>query len=315
MEGNEMAIAVNQTNVANGNVTPGDTPGFPLTVSKPGSYVLTSNLKVPDGKNAIVIGASHVTIDLNGFSILGSSSASGPHSGLVSAQANCEHVTLRDGHMTGDGIELAGQNCRVEHIEVSGFNAGISVGQGGMICACVLRTDVGYMNAGDGSTVCENVVSGGDQNSIRVGNVSIVRHNTVSKGGATALWTGEACLVSGNALNGGGEGIRVGSGSTVTDNAVQGTNLAGISYMGSVVIRSNTIVSCSVGISATGVPGDGALVIGNSVTNCKNLGLDLSNNSGYTSNVLTGNNGGNSNSQLSGGVSIGNNLCGSVPCS
>lgn len=61
---------INQDNALAGNVTPGDTAGFPITISQPGSYKLTSNL-YPGDKAAIVVSADNVTIDLNGFSIQG----------------------------------------------------------------------------------------------------------------------------------------------------------------------------------------------------------------------------------------------------
>src|SRR5437660_10259917 len=54
------------------NVSPGDTPGFPVTISQPGSYRLSSNLTVPDANTtAILITSDNVTLDLNGFSIMG----------------------------------------------------------------------------------------------------------------------------------------------------------------------------------------------------------------------------------------------------
>ena len=49
-----------------GNVTPGDTPGFPVTISKAGSYRLSGNLTVPNkDTTAILIVADDVTLDLN----------------------------------------------------------------------------------------------------------------------------------------------------------------------------------------------------------------------------------------------------------
>ena len=45
---------------------------FPIKISRPGSYRLTENLDVKGG-DAIDVLASNVTIDLNGFSIVGSS--------------------------------------------------------------------------------------------------------------------------------------------------------------------------------------------------------------------------------------------------
>jgi len=48
-----------------------DEGGFPFKIKKPGSYKLTGNLTVPRNTDGIVVMADHVTINLNGFSILG----------------------------------------------------------------------------------------------------------------------------------------------------------------------------------------------------------------------------------------------------
>src|SRR5262245_38474761 len=75
-------IEINQVAVFAGGITPGDTPGFPATLSQPGSYRLTGNLDVtkmqngnpqPSSENitAILVTADDVQIDLNGFAIIG----------------------------------------------------------------------------------------------------------------------------------------------------------------------------------------------------------------------------------------------------
>jgi hypothetical protein len=68
---------ISQNSALLGNVTPADAPGFPVTISMPGSYVLSSNLTVDAFTTAIEIAASHVTLDLNGFAILGPVDCSG----------------------------------------------------------------------------------------------------------------------------------------------------------------------------------------------------------------------------------------------
>src|SRR5947207_5818225 len=65
-------ILIDQNRALAGGVTPGDAPGFPVTISVAGSYRLSGNLTVPDANTtAISITAKNVTIDLNGFSIIG----------------------------------------------------------------------------------------------------------------------------------------------------------------------------------------------------------------------------------------------------
>lgn len=66
-------VIIDQNRALAGNVTPGDTPGFPVTITQPGHYVLKSNLTVPAGNfTGVKIAAPNVTLDLNGFSIIGS---------------------------------------------------------------------------------------------------------------------------------------------------------------------------------------------------------------------------------------------------
>ncbi len=71
-------ILIDQARALAGGVTPGDTPGFPVTISLPGSYRLSGNLTVPDeNTTAIEVTAQNVSIDLNGFMISGPTHCSG----------------------------------------------------------------------------------------------------------------------------------------------------------------------------------------------------------------------------------------------
>lgn len=45
--------------------------GFPYRITQPGSYKLSGNLAVPPGLDGVDITADSVTLDLNGFSIIG----------------------------------------------------------------------------------------------------------------------------------------------------------------------------------------------------------------------------------------------------
>jgi len=90
-------IEINQVRAKAGGVTPGDTPLFPVTISLPGSYRLTSNLDVTDASarpggtlaentTAILVTANGVTIDLNGFAINGPCTGGPPCSPLGSGE-------------------------------------------------------------------------------------------------------------------------------------------------------------------------------------------------------------------------------------
>jgi len=67
-------VLIDQNRALAGNVTPGDAPGFPITISVSGSYRLASNLTVPNENTTaidVTTAAGSVAIDLNGFTIHG----------------------------------------------------------------------------------------------------------------------------------------------------------------------------------------------------------------------------------------------------
>ena len=111
-------------------------PGFalPYTISTRGSYYLTANLAVTGG-NAIVISASNVTLDLNGFTI---SSSAGPAGGTAIAPGGfLTDIAILNGRIVGSfqhGIRFSGalgvlKNVRVEGMSVSGCSGeGINLG-------------------------------------------------------------------------------------------------------------------------------------------------------------------------------------------
>jgi hypothetical protein len=118
-------ILIDQNKAMAGGVTPGDAPGFPVTISLPGSYRLAGNLTVPDAStDAIVITSNNVTLDLNGFAILGPAvcgragggslgfvtcAPTGPGNGVNGVQVN--NITVMNGTIRGmgaSGINLIG---------------------------------------------------------------------------------------------------------------------------------------------------------------------------------------------------------------
>ena len=179
-------VDINQARASAGGVSPGDTAGFPVTISQAGSYRLTGNLTVPDANTtAICVTASNVTVDLNGFSILGPGAAG-----------------------TGRGVSAVG----VTH-----------------------------------TTVLNGTVQGVGEDGLRLGGDAHVERVRAASNGGNGILTGVASLVRGNTAENNGS-----------------------------------------------------------------FGLSLSTETGYAQNVLSNNNGGNANPQVSGGVEIGSNtnICG-----
>ena len=90
---------------AEGKIMLGQTPSttFPIVIDEPGSYVLTSNLTVSTTFNCIEISADNVTLDLNGFALVGPGSGSAGSGIYVNDNNNITVMngTVRDFMSTG----------------------------------------------------------------------------------------------------------------------------------------------------------------------------------------------------------------------
>jgi len=103
-------IVITQAKANAGNVTPGDTPGFPVTLSLPGAYVLGSNLQVPAGQFGIYVRSHNVDIDMNGFRLSGANSSGAPV-GTYGLYSPFGQSRIHDGTITqfrNDGLRLTG---------------------------------------------------------------------------------------------------------------------------------------------------------------------------------------------------------------
>jgi hypothetical protein len=114
-----------------------DTPGYPLTICRPGSYKLASDLRVPNDTDGVEIQVSLVTLDLNGFSIYQSGTCrSGDGMGIRTAPA-LTAVTVKNGTVSchgRNGISLLGGKHRVEQITAIANNLhGIDVGEDSLV--------------------------------------------------------------------------------------------------------------------------------------------------------------------------------------
>jgi parallel beta helix pectate lyase-like protein len=137
-------LEINQSCATAGGCFPGDTAGFPVTISQSGSYRLTGNLAVPSNTTAIQINAVSVTLDLGGFIVSGPNACTGypttdcpvkyGNDGIISQQFL---VVVRNGSVTGmggDGILLAGASSEVDHVRVlSCGGQGIAVSGAGRV--------------------------------------------------------------------------------------------------------------------------------------------------------------------------------------
>ena len=249
--------------------------GFPFVVDTPGSYLLTSNLTLPDANTtAIDVQVDGVTIDLNGFTIRGpvvctgnglsatTCSIFGIGNGVRSTNAN---VTVRNGIIRGlgnHGVSLTGSGARLETlIAVSNGQRGIDVGPTASIEGCMaIRNGTNGFGLGRNSALSQSVAL---------------------TNGSTGIVASFGAEISRNssALNGGG--ISASRGSVIADNAVSRNRGTG--------------VFCTAG----------CLVNGNNIRGNGNVGLSLQSTSGYTNNVIVD----HDVRPVQGGVYLSPNVC------
>ncbi len=148
----------------------GQIRSLPFTISSSGSYVVMADLTGTAGSNGITIAADHVTLDLNGFSLIG---VPGSLAGVADDSART-NITIRNGSVrswANDGIDLeTSDGVRVLSVKAMdnggrGIDAGTTAqvigcfasgnGAGGVATAgysMVLGT-IARINTGDGITM------------------------------------------------------------------------------------------------------------------------------------------------------------------
>ena len=141
--------------------------GFPYKITQPGSYKLSGNLTVlAPNSDAIDINADNVTLDLNGFSIIGPGCSffflvytceGSPNTVAINSQSS--GVAVLNGSITGfsAGVMLSGMGGYVSQLRVQRNSTGIQATH-----AIVAHNNASANNFGiitDASTVTENVAN------------------------------------------------------------------------------------------------------------------------------------------------------------
>jgi len=227
-------VLINQASALAGNMTPGDVPGFPVTISQAGSYRLTGNLTVPDvNTTAILITAENVTLDLNGFTI------SGPNvctfDGTACQQANGvgvqagvfgtpgpRGVRVSDGTVRGmgsHGIFLNGAACAVEKVIALGNRLdGIEVEAGSVMDSVASSNFTGIV----AKTVLRSTAEGNSQLGIEVTTNGLAADNVANSNFITGIQLDGGDTATGNTTNHNNAGIFAICPSTVVGNTATG---------------------------------------------------------------------------------------------
>jgi parallel beta-helix repeat protein len=226
----------------NAQTCPGG-PTFCYGIAQPGSYYLTGDLAGESGKQVIRIGANNVTIDLNGFSIVG-----GPGSvdGINGDILDISNVTVRNGTIrncgdhainteptqigwlienvratnNGGGIQLGRHSIVRNCISVANQGTGIGVIWGSTIENCIADNNIRGIVAGYATTITGCSAQYNDDYGIFAFDGSTVttssaRHNTTDGFRIDANSRISNCTATEN----GRDGIRLGTGCTATGNS------------------------------------------------------------------------------------------------
>jgi hypothetical protein len=204
-------ILIDQNKALAGGVTPGDTPGFPVTIARSGSYRLASDLIVPDADTTaidVTTAAAHVTIDLNGFSIVGPVTCTGSSAG--NPVTSCAPVTSAAGLFgPGSGIQaVASHSVTIRNGSVRGMGRhGIAIFSAprARIEGVTVMDNGAYGIFGGLASIVDNHVEGNLLDGI-VFNQGLVRGNNIRRnGGAGIVSTGVGGIINGNNIyrNGG----------------------------------------------------------------------------------------------------------------
>jgi parallel beta-helix repeat protein len=227
----------------------------PFTITKPGSYVLTSDIRdcIPCDDlptDGIIIAASDVTLDLNGFAVVGAPLNS--LSGIV-VQPGQTNVVVRNGVVRDwavHGIDAsAGQSVHVEGLRASdNGGSGIVVGLGGIVRASTASGNGGQgIVAAPGSVITECAATGNGADGLVATPTAVPSGSTISDSSARAN---------------GGSGILAGDGTTISGCSSSQNGAHGISTGLGCTIRSNTATTNA----ADGIRAFDSLVQGNTAS-------------------------------------------------
>jgi parallel beta-helix repeat protein len=196
--------------------------GFPYVISTVNtSYRLTGSLTAPASTDAIKVNVNNVTIDLNGFSIVGPGGTGtyGVNAGGMT-RTTVENGTVT-GFGSGSGIN-AGNDSIVKFVHADSNNDGIQVGSYSLIQNCTADSNTTFgIYATNGTVISGNAANtnsygiyiGAGSSALIIGNT--ITNNTTDgiNGGSTSVGYSQNILFN-NAANVGGTATSMGGGKT-----------------------------------------------------------------------------------------------------
>ncbi len=215
-----------------------------FTISSSGSYYLTTNLVC--AASGIIIDASYVTLDLNGFSIIGRDSASGW--GIKTSGGYKTNVVVRNGTVQGFGqLGMDVSMCRNSLFEnlavLDNVYSGMNIGDYSQAINCRAANNWYGLILNDRSTAIGCTASGNRMNGID-GDHEVIILNCIAY---SNLYHGikvenhsqvKNCVSTFNSSN----GITAMTGSVIEGNNSSSNGIHGISVQTRCLVKNNTCI-------------------------------------------------------------------------
>jgi len=201
-----------------------DSTTSPIVIDQPGSYLLTSDMTY-----GIEINTNNVSLDFNGFSIVGR--------GIRTTGSNIENISISNGTIRdGYGISAGSvRNVSVVNVTVIDCDGGIRVGIDSLVQDCrVIGCDESGISVGMYSKAISNVVR----------NVSYDDEDGDHISEGSGMYLGKGSVASDNIVSNCNTkvGIRAIEGGVIKNNQVRSNSFIGIRCSGNCRISGNDVV-------------------------------------------------------------------------
>lgn len=224
--------------------TPGDADSI-FKITQPGSYYLTGNITGASNRHGIEIDASGVTLDLNGFHLIGDPStfAGVKINNIALIGVAVVNGTVRGwGHSGIDLTTIGTSGYRLERIiSCQNGDDGFMTGSFGSISHCSAFSNGGDgFRVGAGSTISHCSSRQNDGDGYNTSSNTTLAHCVASQSTGVGFFIGSgSALTSCIAHDNEGEGFFLASGSSISHSIAQSNSLDGIRASSACLISFN----------------------------------------------------------------------------
>lgn len=204
---------------------------LPFNITASGSFYLAGSLAGVAGQNGITISANDVTLDLNGFALIGvPNSLDGIR--VSGARTNIAIFNGVVRNWGNDGIDCSSAyNSQLRDLRTSNNTfEGMQVGTGGLVIHCTSQANgQDGIDSGNGSTITGCSTSANKLSGIAVDDACIVSDCSSSANVNHGIQMLSSCRVVNNTCDGNGVGAATGAGIQVagSESRIEGNNITG----------------------------------------------------------------------------------------